>query len=211
VLVLCGLLSALTAAPAAAEWQFAPFVGFSFKATTNFVYDPTVTDAVGKRHWNLGGTARLVGPGPVGIEALFLYVPGFFESDDASPFIPDGQSGTTITESRLMSLMGNVVLTTPRNWNQYGLRPYVSGGVGVLHVYHNETEFPVSGNLLGYNVGGGAVGLLTDRVGLRFDVRYFQHVPPGKESSPDSPDLPVFDDRVRIHFWSGTIGVVFKF
>ena len=98
------------------------------------------------------------------------------------------------------------------SWNQYGLRPYVSGGLGLLHAFHNDAEFPAQGNVLGYNVGGGAVGFLSDRVGVRFDLRYFQHVPPGKESSADDPDFPVFeDDRVRMHFWTGTIGVVFKF
>ncbi len=211
--MLCGLLSALTAAPAAAEWQFAPFVGFTFNGSANFVfYDPIAVEAVGQRHWNLGGSARLIGPGPIGLEALLLYVPGFFETDDPPTFVPGEELSTTITASRIMALMGNVVLTTPRSWNQYGLRPYVSGGLGLLHAYHNEALLPVQGSVLGYNVGGGAVGFLSDRVGVRFDLRYFQHVPPGKESSANDPNFPVFeDDRVRMHFWTGTMGVVFKF
>jgi len=71
--------------------------------------------------------------------------------------------------------MGNAVLTLPRRWTEYGLRPVVSGGLGVMHVSVLDTGgvFPVSSNLAGFNVGGGAVGFLTKRTGLRFDARYF--------------------------------------
>ena len=210
--MLCGLLSALTAAPAAAEWQFAPFVGFTFNGSANF-NSRSHRGRSGRAAPLESGRQRATdGTGPLGLEALFLYVPGFFETDDPPTFVPGEELSTTITASRVIALMGNVVLTTPRSWNQYGLRPYVSGGLGLLHAYHNEALLPVQGNVLGYNVGGGAVGFLSDRVGVRFDLRYFQHVPPGKESSANDPNFPVFeDDRVRMHFWTGTIGVVFKF
>lgn len=159
-----------------------------------------------------GGTARLIGAGPFGVESLFAYVPGAFQSKpvELDPFIFDtSQESETITQSNAFALMGNVVLTTPRSWSEYGLRPYVSGGMGLLHVYHNELTVPARANLLGYNAGGGAVGFLTDRVGLRFDLRYVSTTPHGKESS----DEIVTEDteRVRVHFWTATVGVVFKF
>ena len=78
--------------------------------------------------------------------------------------------------------MGNVVLTTPRSWNEYGLRPFVSGGIGLLYASTSAAEavdvLPVNARLLGYNVGGGAVGFLNERTGLRFDLRYFSNLRP---------------------------------
>ena len=205
-LALVFLLAMLPPAPAFAEWQFAPFVGFNFLGDTNL----NLTE-LPQRHWMFGGTGRLIGAGPLGVEGLFTYVPGAFESfrfEDPFVFNPS-ESTETITKSNAYALMGNVVLTTPRSWNQYGLRPYVSGGMGLLHVYHNEPRTPARADLLGYNVGGGAVGLLSDRVGLRFDLRYLSTTPHGKE--PTEEILTEDSQRVRVHFWTATVGVVFKY
>ena len=205
-LALVFLLALLLPAPAFAEWQFAPFVGFNFLGDTNL----NLTE-LPKRHWMVGGSGRLIGAGPLGVEGLFTYVPGAFESftfEDPFVFNPT-ESTETITKSNAYALMGNVVLTTPRSWNQYGLRPYVSGGMGLLHVYHNEPRTPARADLLGYNVGGGAVGLLSDRVGLRFDLRYLSTTPHGKQ--PSEEILTEDSERVRVHFWTATVGVVFKY
>lgn len=207
MLALCGLITALPPASASAEWQFAPLVGFSFLGNTNFDLTKVVD-----RHWNFGGAVRLVGAGPLGVESVFVYVPGYFEFLDleADPFfLSTTQESSTITKSRSFALMGNIVLTTPRAWNEYGLRPFVSGGIGLLHAFHNEEFVPVRANLPGYNVGGGAVGFLTERVGLRFDLRYFRTLPPGEEPAPlqETSDLR----RVRLRYWTATVGVVFKY
>lgn len=203
VLALSGLLTAVLPARAAAEWQFAPFVGTTFGGGTN-LFDPE--DAATQRHWNFGGTVRLLGAGILGVESVFVYVPGLFQRSKLSALDPGIPAGTGINSSRSLALMGNIVLTTPRTWNQYGLRPFVSGGFGLLHVFHDDVTFPLRGNLLGYNVGGGAVGLLTDRVGVRFDLRYFR-VPPGQEPTDTTPTV---GDRVSLHYWTATVGVVFK-
>jgi len=201
VLTLCGLLAALSPTRAFAEWQFAPFVGFTFKGGTS-LFDQF--DAVGQRHWNFGGTVRLVGSGLLGVEGIFVSMPGYFETSKRTLVFGETPPPITITESHSLALMGNIVLTTPRTWNEYGLRPFVSGGVGLLQAVHNDLQLPVRENLLGYNAGGGAVGLLTDRVGLRFDLRYFSNLRPTDESS-------VAIGRVCLHYWTGTIGVVFKY
>jgi hypothetical protein len=201
------LVTVLLPARAAAEWQLAPFVGFNFLGETNL----NLTE-LPKRHWLWGGTARLVGAGPIGVESVFVYVPGAFESFtfDADPFLFNiGEPSETITQSHAYALMGNIVLTTPRSWNEYGLRPYVSGGMGLLHVYHNEQTFPARANLAGYNAGGGAVGFLSERVGLRFDLRYVSTTPHGKEAGTDI--FTSDSERVRVHFWTATVGVVFKY
>lgn len=203
VLVLCGLLIGLQPAAVSAEWQFAPFVGFTFGGDTNLNLTALV-----KRHWNFGGAVRLVGAGPLGLESFFVYVPGIFETPRPDPF-SDVPYSNAISESHSFALMGNVVLTTPRAWNQYGLRPYVSGGLGLLRASHNDRLSPARANLPAYNVGGGAVGFLTDKVGLRFDLRFLRTLPPGEEQGP----LQLTEDgsHVRLHYWTGTVGVVFKY
>ena len=72
--------------------------------------------------------------------------------------------------------MGNVVLTTPRHWNEYGLRPFVSGGFGFFNASRQDVVnfVPRSMNLFGWNVGGGATGFFTDFTGVRFDLRFFK-------------------------------------
>lgn len=204
VLALGGLIAAMPPARASAEWQVSPFVGFSFLGDTNLNLVK-----MGDRHWNIGGTVRLLGAGPLGLEALFVYVPNYIESSEVEPLTPFPQESRTITESRTMALMGNLVLTTPRAWNEYGLRPYVSGGFGLLHAYHNDAVFPARVNVPGYNVGGGAVGFLSDRAGVRFDLRYFRTAPPGRESTPEA--LTSDSERIRVRYWTGTVGVVFRY
>jgi hypothetical protein len=202
--MLCGLLIAVSPVRASAEWQLTPFLGFSFRGDTNL----TLADGVRERHWNFGGSVRLVGAGILGVESIFVYVPGHLESAQIDPIFGGPPPGNDITQSRSLGLMGNVVLTTPRGWNEYGLRPFVSGGLGLLHAFNNEGRFPVRLNLLGYNVGGGAVGLLTERVGLRFDLRFYRTVPPGQEPTEG---LTIDSRRVRLRYWTGAVGVVFKY
>ena len=102
--------------------------------------------------------------------------------------------------------MGNLVLTTPRSWNEYGLRPFVSGGLGFCATATDSFEFtPVNTNLLGYNIGGGAVGFLNERLGLRFDLRYFRSLKPSYD-----PELSV-TGRVHLSYWTGSVGVVLEY
>jgi hypothetical protein len=145
-----------------------------------------------------------VGSGPIGAEGLIVYTPGFFQQDN--PPLIDGEVPPDIVSSRTLALMGNVVLTIPRSWNEYGLRPFVSGGIGMLSATAIDALdiLAVDTKLLGYNVGGGAVGFLTDRVGLRFDLRYFSNL------KPSDPELNA-TGRVHLSYWTGSVGVVFRY
>ena len=80
--------------------------------------------------------------------------------------------------SRTYALMGNVVLATPRSLESLRPAAVLSGGLGLIHA-SAEDQLDLLAyrlNLLGLNVGGGAVGFLSDRVGLRFDLRYFRNI-----------------------------------
>ena len=63
-------------------------------------------------------------------------------------------------------------------------------------------------DLLGMNLGGGAVGFVSDHVGVRFDLRYFRNI---KGVSQDDLDFPVTGGQpVRLRYWTLAFGVVFK-
>jgi hypothetical protein len=200
VATVLGILVLSVPAPASAEWHLTPLLGLTFQGETT-IFDPQ--NAVGNLHWNFGGALTLLGAGPLGVEALVVYTPSFFQADqdegDDVPPVP-------ITGSRSVVVMGNVVLAAPRSWNEYGLRPFVSGGLGLLHASASDARelLPVQTNLLAYNIGGGAVGFLTARTGLRFDLRYFRNL---KDS--DDPDIAI--DPVQLSYWTASIGVVFRY
>ena len=202
LLALCAVLIGGSARPASADWLLAPFVGLTFKGSTTLLDLGTIDfePASSKVHWNFGGSGMWLGDGPLGVEGLFVYTPGFFESGETDP----------VLSSRTMALMGNLVLTTPRGWNEYGLRPFVSGGFGLLHASAQDLDevelFSKPVNLFGYNIGGGAVGFLSERVGLRFDLRYFSEVRP-----KDDPEIDFSFGPVELSYWTTGVGVVFRF
>jgi len=193
VALLCAAVLALAAAPARADWQYAPFFGYTFAGSTTLV---DLEQGASKVHWSVGGTATWIGRGPIGIEGLFSLVPHFFEAGD----------GTALVDSRTYAVMGNVVLATPQAWNEYGLRPFVSGGVGLLHAYQRTTvpqALPLEANLFAYNVGGGAVGFITDHTGVRFDLRYYSSLSRTDDTIAFGPD--------RLRYWTGAVGVVIRY
>jgi hypothetical protein len=178
---------------AAAEWQFTPMIGATVFGSTNSVDHEFATDNV---HRNFGGAVTLLGGGLFGIESVFAWTPGFFDDDKAEFQL--------VASSRSISWMGNVVLTAPRRWTEYGLRPFVSGGVGWLYARTIEGRdiIGVNANLLGFDIGGGAIGFFTDRTGIRFDVRYHSNLKP-------TPDVPGFGD-VRLRYVTASVGIVLR-
>lgn len=190
-LAICCLLLVTSVREAAAEWQFTPMVGLTMFGRTSIV-DPE--GGTGKRHWNFGGAVSLVGSGILGVEGLTVWTPGFFEHDDLD----------LVRSSRTVSVMANVVLTTPRRWTEYSLRPFVSGGLGLIHLQKiDEGLFTVDSNLAGFNIGGGAIGFLTDRTGLRFDFRYHSTLTPTDVG-------PVSFGDLRLRYVTATVGLVFR-
>lgn len=190
------LLTAGFPSTAKAEWHLTPLIGQTFGSSTTLLDFELATD---KAHWHFGGLVTLIGDGPLGIEGLFVFTPSFFERSSSVPELPP------VTSSYQMSLMGNVVIAAPRSWNEYGLRPLLSGGLGMMRSSSDDVSqlLPVRLNQLGYNIGGGAVGFLSDRAGIRFDVRYFRMQP------TDLPGLAV-GGRARLSFWTASLGVVIR-
>jgi len=200
------VLFAAIASPAAADWQFTPFFGWTFAGSTTL---NDLEDASRLTHWNFGGTVTVTGRGALGLEAYFAFTPGFFKNADNLP--PGSPPNFGVKGSRTYALMGNLVLTAPKKWTEYGLRPYVSGGFGALHASQTCCEAPdeilsYSRTTVGYNLGGGAVGFFTDRTGVRFDLRYI-----GNLHDADEDPAVAQIGRLHLRYWTTAIGVVLRY
>lgn len=196
VLTLCAAILLGSTRTAQAEWQFTPMAGFTMFGNTSLL---DLEQGSGERHKHFGGSVAFLSEGIVGVEVLGLWTPGFF---DASKPAVD-----LVKSSRTAVVMGNVVLTAPRRWTEYSLRPYVSGGLGLLHASTTENRpgegiFPIDVNAAGFNIGGGAVGFLTQRTGVRFDFRYHSTL----NRSEDAPSI----GPVHLRYVTASIGLVFR-
>lgn len=193
VLALCCAVLIGVPAAASAEWHFTPMAGASFFGNTTLL-DPE--NGSGKVHLQVGGAATLVGPGLFGVEGIAVFIPSFFRGTPLPLTAP-------LEQARSFALMGNVVVTAPQRWTEYSLRPFVSGGFGLMRASHDHL-LPVKANLAGYNVGVGAVGFLSARTGLRFDVRYYRSL-----NRPDEGP-PMSIGPVQLSYFTASVGFVLR-
>jgi hypothetical protein len=190
-LTICALILTLPRA-AAAEWHFTPMIGETFLGRTTIIDLEAATD---KHHKNLAGSVVLLGKGVLGVEGLVVWTPGFFQTGNQD----------LIVKSRTLAVMGNIMVTAPRRWTEYTLRPFVSGGFGLLNASKTEVAavFPTTLNMSGYNIGGGAIGFLSNRTGLRFEVRYFNNI--GLSDTNAASIGPV-----NLRYMTASVGVVLR-
>lgn len=187
------LLLCVQATPAHADWLITPFLATSFAPETSFL----VFDAGQGKKLTFGGSLVLLGRGILGVEADVGHTPGFFQGDD-----PQG----LVLSSRVTTFSGSIIVAAPLALTRESLRPYLVTGLGMMQARAENAAdlFPVDRNLLGATLGAGALGLLTDRTGLRFDVRHIRSV--GGASNPfDRPGV------ARLRFWRASAGVVFRY
>jgi opacity protein-like surface antigen len=192
-------LALVAAAPAtaSADWTFSPFIGAAFSGGVN---DPDLNESTGNRlSW--GGSLAWMGQGIAGFELDFGYAPEFFRADvnDNNPFIGDGNVAT---------LMGNVIVSAPIGGLGTSVRPYAVGGLGLIRQKVDDIDdvFDADDNSLGFDLGGGLMGMFSENVGIRGDIRYF------RSFRNDSSGLRDIDfDLTRLNFWRGTVGLTFRF
>ena len=175
---------ALSPATARADWLFTPNVGTTFGGATN-----------GQEHFTYGAAIGWMGAGVFGWEADLSYTPEFFEGND--------NDFDFIDSSNTTSVMFNAIVGAPVG-GQFGpgFRPYVTGGIGMLQreLQSADALFDVSSTDWGFNLGGGAMGFMTDHVGFRGDLRYIRSF----EDLDETIDAGSFD------FWRGTAGITFR-
>jgi len=188
-------MMALPAAPAhAADLQFRPFVGFSFAGDTTFV--PNLSEAAGKVHATIGANMAVLGE-VFGVEFDVAHTPGFFQTGDAADLILTS-SVTTAT--------GNIVVGVPRRFTEYVLRPYVVAGGGVMRI-HAEDYFQVvevAQVKPAIDFGVGAIGFITRRVGVAWELRRFQTI-----GGDELAGLSFGAEKVS--FWRATMAVAIRY
>ncbi len=142
----------------------------------------------------MGAAARTYGPVRTLANPL-----EFFEADD--------NDFDLIENSNVTSFMANVLVGIPMGGQAGpGFRPYFSGGAGLLQsqVQGDDDLFEVTNSEFGINLGAGAMGLMTDHVGFRGDIRYYRQLSDPEEDNEFDIDFGDFD------FWRGTVGVTFR-
>ena len=199
--VLAAAIVAAAPVKASADWLFTPFIGWNWGGTAGF------TDIAGdfedefERRSNFGASLAWMGAGAVGFEVDFGFSPNFFQDTAGDDDFEYGDSNVT-------TLMANLTVGAPFGGQSGGgIRPYASGGVGLMKTRIDDPDdlFEVNSTDWGVNVGGGIAGFFNDRFGLRGDVRYFRSL---QDNEPDDElDLALGSFR----FWRGTVGVIFRF
>lgn len=191
--LLPGLLLCASVADARADVLFTAFVGSEFGGRTTLL-DLDI-GAAEEKHWIFGGSAAWLSDHVLGAEAEFATIPGFFESS----------SGTgLVLGSRVTTLSGNVIAALPLAVTRESLRPYVTGGFGLMRAsIEDRLNLNESSNWPALQLGAGAIGFVSDRAGVRFDLRHSRAL---------SRDTTLRGERTsKLSFWRATVGVTFRY
>ena len=171
-----------------------PFWGYKFKGHTNIVDPANPQHPGGATKTTFGGSIDLLSPGIFGFEGDFEHTPHFFDT---------GLQSLTV-QSSVTTVVGNAVFAFPLAFTQESLRPYMATGVGWMRAV-NTTQGHVldtDSNLLAFDIGGGAIGFVSPRAGVRFDLRHFKNL-------TGDPTAVTFG-RTRLSYWRLTIGLVLR-
>lgn len=189
------LLLALTPRSAQAQdWLVVPFLGITFGGSSALFVD--LERGAGETSTTIGASVTWLGPGVLGVEGDFGYVPGFFERGDQQ---------IVRTGSYVTSFTGSAVLALPLSITRESLRPYVVAGLGVFRAEAKDFTdvFIIHSTMPALVVGGGAMGFLTTNVGVRFDLRHLRSLGQGDEL--------VVREGPRVRFWRGSIGLILRY
>ncbi len=179
---------------AAADWLIIPHVGVVFGGNTTIV---DLDQGAGSRTFTLGGSVAWLTDGIIGLEADVAHTSRFFER---------GSSADLVLASGVTTVTGSVIVAVPLAVTRESLRPYLVGGVGLLHANSDDVAGVLSfdSNLLAMNVGGGVIGFITPFTGVRFDLRHFRNLAPDGSATTTS-------GGTRLSFWRASAGVVIAY
>jgi len=184
VWIAAGLTLALvgsTPAVASAQTFLTPYAGSTFGGDT-----PANKFTTGVSLTFMGDVA--------GFEVDFGYSPDFFNQENEFVLIAD---------SNVTNLMANLVIGPGAG----PVRPYGVVGIGLLRSRAEATDLfdGLTVNDTAFNAGFGVIGMISSRVGLRGDVRYFRAL----QDPDDDDDVDV--SVGNFDFWRATGGVTFRF
>ena len=187
------LLLLLIPATAHADFLVIPFVGLKIAGHTNLV---DLEQGAGEKKATFGASAAALSDGLLGVSADVEHTPHFFER---------AARGGLVRQSSVTTVMGNVIVAVPLRITQESLRPFVVGGVGLMHANVQDVLglFNTSSNLVGMNIGGGAIGFVSPRVGARFELRHFKNL--------SQDNRAVTFGTTRLSYWRLTAGLVLRY
>lgn len=195
------LAAALVFVPthAHADGFLSPWVGWAFGSgvgITDGVPPLTTDDGQTLVGISAGGMSK----GIIGAEVDFGYGRSFFGDT------------TLYGDNAVTTLMADVIVGVPIGGSHgAGIRPYVTGGLGLLHshVAGGRLSVPApSSDGLGWNVGGGMIGYFSKHVGARADLRYFRSI--------NEMDIGFFlgsrdrDTFNTLQLWRASVGVILR-
>jgi opacity protein-like surface antigen len=194
LLIAAALTFGLAPAASAQDWFITPYVGGTFggDATLGALHD--VDDEI-ERRVNVGATFGWQ-PNVLGFEVDFGWSPNFFE-DTA------GDRDFELGDSNVTTLMANLLIGAPAG---SAFHPYASGGFGLIRAFARaEALFAdITDNDLGVNLGGGVNAMVSPRIGIRGDLRYFRSL---QDEEPGEDFDLAFGD---FDFWRVSAGVTFR-
>ena len=158
----------LRPAPARADFFVIPFAGVKFGGSTSIV---DLELAAGTKKLVLGISALKIDDRVIGFEAEFGNIAGFFNNEKEAGDKPLVKPGSYVND-----LTGSVVFSLPPGATRGGLRPYAVVGGGLIHAESLDLAevLQVRRTVPAINLGFGAIGLITNNVGVRFDVRHLR-------------------------------------
>jgi opacity protein-like surface antigen len=187
-LILTAVVAVAAPSQARAEGYVSPWAGVNFSSGLN-----TIDNGRGAFGVNAGG----MGAGIIGGEVGFGFSPSFFGTQN------------DFGNNTVLDLMGNLIVGIPVGGSHgAGFRPFVTGGLGLLRTQIDGGDvFSIEShnNMLGWNVGAGAMGFFNDHVGLRGDVRYTRGF---EDLVTGDTDFDVNNNQLK--FWRTSVGVVIR-
>ena len=193
ILLAAFALVLLTAPSASADWLITPFFGSAFGGDSPL---PDFELSTGNAQTIFGGSVALLSHQVLGVEADFGLSPRFFENNSRSGLV---------TRSTLMTFTGNVIVAVPLSITHESLRPYLVAGGGLMHAsINNLIQFlPVDNTMSTIDIGGGAIGMISRRAGVRFELRNFR-------SLYAQPRL-LLGGEAHLSFWRASVGVTIRY
>lgn len=185
----------LRPAPARADFFVIPFAGMKFGGSTSIV---DLELAAGTKKLVLGIAALKIDDRVIGFEAEFGNIAGFFNNEKEAGDQPLVKTGSYVND-----LTGSVVFSLPPGATRGGLRPYAVVGGGLIHAASLDLAevLQVRRTVPAINLGFGAIGLITNNVGVRFDVRHLRSL---------STDPPTGSVGRGINYSRFTIGLMLR-
>ena len=185
------LLLAPNAALAQTDFLIVPFAGAKFHGSTTIFGGETV----GESKLTFGLSTMVLSEKFLGVEGDIEQTPQFFGHGVRQ----------TVSSSTVTTLTGNVVIAVPKVITRESLRPYLVSGLGLMHARVTTTAglLDSTANLLGLDIGGGAIGFVSPRAGARFELRHFKNL------TNDSRAVTI--GGTRLSFWRLTAGLVLRY